>query len=175
MLSHLAKRGIVTRNICGVWVEDERAFRRHTVHPNLCHFLESILNRLSLNLNFCLSFLSLLNIHVLPSAYTFLHDCLAHIHWHHCPLVLIPCQHALLEIWAFSNTACSGRLALQRLLAKLYLSQELGCYKASSALSLQSFFQLAHSENAAEAGICFADCFQYLVLLKVWELWGKVS
>lgn len=40
-----ATRGIVTRNICGVWVEDERAFRRHAVHPNLCHFLESIPNR----------------------------------------------------------------------------------------------------------------------------------
>lgn len=48
MLSHLATRGIATRNICGVWVEDERAFRRHTVHPNLCHFLESIPSTLSL-------------------------------------------------------------------------------------------------------------------------------
>lgn len=147
MLSHLATRGIVTRNICGVWVEDERAFRRHTVHPNLCHFLESIPNRPSLK-----EIISFVYVSYLYSISMSFHQPAPF-----CMTVWpIPTGIIVLWCWYLASTpcwrsapACSGRLDLQRLLAKLYLSQELGCCKASSALSLLSFLQLARSENAA--------------------------
>lgn len=118
---------------------------------------------------FCLNFLSLLNIHVLPSVYTFLHDCLAHTHWHHCPLASMPClrsgplQHCM--FWETSPSKISGQTVS---VSRAWMLQGIISSFSPKFLPVGSFRKCSLDWYL----LC---CFQYRVLLKFQKLQGKVG
>ena len=133
--------------VCCVLVENEITFRRHTMRPNLCHFLRPNPNRTSLKRVTSLVTFPVLTQYPVSSI----------LPW---TVWLIPTSTVALLCWYVSSMPCwrsgplaklhvFGRLDLGRLLAKMYPSQELVCYRASWPLSVLSYLRLAHSENTA--------------------------